>query len=227
MRGLTRIFIALLLALTGSALAGSKYPLTMTAVFTEGKIANPTRTTYHSGDYDCTEGDEHNAPVCRTLLEWAELDSMGGTPTTVEFTLEDGAKVGVQSQTLTKVPGYIECGPGTSVIFCALYFDLLGRTMVEMRKPARYGQSEYMSADEYQAATRARRAELFGDKKSMTVRFRYRLKGKPEKDDFQRIEVDPSSCTTDSHGTNSCRAGNDSHLFNARGDGYYVKLAEK
>jgi hypothetical protein len=49
----------------------------------EGKI-KPTRTTYHSGDYDCTDGDEHNGPVCHTPLEWAELDSIAGTPERVD-----------------------------------------------------------------------------------------------------------------------------------------------
>lgn len=174
--------------LIGSAIAGDKYPLTMTAVLTPGTITNGYgHATYHSGNYDCTKGDEHNAPICHTPEEWAELDRIGGTPDTVLFTLADGSKVGVQSVTVNKRSGYIECIPTAQVIFCNLYFELLARK--ESATPAQ---------------------------------FHYRLKGKPQKGGFQRIEVDPKSCKTDRLGVNLCKEV----LLNPRGDGYYVEASK-
>jgi hypothetical protein len=65
--------IVLMLLMVASVLAEDKYPLSMTAVFTPGKIATLHKADemYHSGDYDCARGDEHNAPECHTVGEWA------------------------------------------------------------------------------------------------------------------------------------------------------------
>jgi hypothetical protein len=150
-------------------------------------------------------------PVCRTILEWTELDSIGGTPDAVVFTLEDGSKVGVHSLTVNKIADYIECSPATSVIFCSLYFEMLDATEVSTEKAAKYGQSVLLSPEEYMAASKAQHLKLFGPKNVMTVHFRYRLKGKVEKDGFQRIEIEPSICPP-------CKRV---HLSNPRGDGYY------
>jgi hypothetical protein len=213
------ILLALLsVGLIGSVFAADRYPLTMTAVFTEGKITNPTRTTYRSGDYDCTSGDEHNAPVCHTTLEWAEMDGIGGSPNTVVFTLEDGSTVNVQSMTLTKIPDYIECAPSANVIFCSLYFELLGRTQISPLKPSQYGQTVQMSPKEYDSATEARHLQLFGNTNRMTASFQYRLRGRPAKDGFQRIEIDPHSCIKPIF----CNAGF-ARMLNPRGDGYYMR----
>ncbi len=205
------ITLALLtLALAGSAFAGEKYPLTMTAIFAKGKITHVTRTTYHSGDYDCTDGDEHNAPVCHTSLEWAQLDAIGGTPDTVQFTLADGVTVGVQSTTVTKIPGYVGCRVGTPVIFCDLYFKLLGMTQAPMQKPGKFGQVEWMSTEEAMAAQDALTKKLFGTGNQMKVTMPYKLKGKPDKSGFQRIEVEGLDKGI-------------THILNPLGDGYYVK----
>jgi hypothetical protein len=207
----TKIFILTAMAL--QVFAADKYPLTMTAVFTEGKARESSRTAYHSGDYDCTTGDEHYAPVCHTPLEWAELESVGGTPNTVAFTLEDGARVGVQSDTVINIHDYVKCMPTSNVVFCTLYFEMLAATQVSIEKAAKYGQTVVLSSEEYTAAIAAKHRELFGDRNVMTVHFRYRLKGKAEKDRFQRIEVDPHICP-------SCKLV---HLMNSHGDGYYKR----
>ena len=114
------------LLVIGSSFAGD-YPLTMTAVFTKGEMSHrhDTSKMYHAGDYDCTRGDENNAPECHTLLEWADLDAIGGTPDTVVFTLADGSQVGVQTVTVNKVPGFAECRPSSDYIFCSLYYELM------------------------------------------------------------------------------------------------------
>jgi hypothetical protein len=218
---------AFLLLLGTLAFAGDKYPLTMKAVFTKGKISKPDRgEMYHSGDYDCTQGDEHNAPDCRTITEWAELDSIGGEPDTIVFTMADGSQVGVQSTTIHKIPGYIECSPASSIIFCSLYFEFLERQQVSLTKTSPYGQTEFLSAEEHAAAQDARNRELFADGNTMTLTFRYKLKGRPQ-DGFQRIEIDKTSCVVRDL-VNHCDAGL-THLLNARGDGYVLqgKLASK
>lgn len=209
-----RIAIAILASLTATLiLAGEKYPLTMTAAYTEGKNKKSTRTTYHSGDYDCTPGDENNAPTCRTLLEWAEIDRMGGAPDVVVFTLEDGSRVGIQSPSINKITDYVECSISARVVFCSLYFQMLEATQASTERPAKYGQTVRLSADEYMAEIKATHDKFFGANNSMTASFRYRLKGKIEKDGFQRIEVDPRACPT-------C---NLDRLTNPRGDGYYKR----
>jgi hypothetical protein len=130
-------FLWSLLAISPS-FAGGDYPLTMTAVFTKGQMSNSHDTSkmYHAGDYDCTRGDENNAPECHTLLEWANLDAIGGTPDTVVFTLADGSQVGVQTVTIHKVPGFAECRPSSSYIFCSLYYELLSHHQVGEGKTA-------------------------------------------------------------------------------------------
>jgi hypothetical protein len=216
-----------------SALAGDKYPLTMTATFTEGKMREPARELFHADGYDCTDGDEHNGPVCRTPLEWDQMNAVGGRPDVVVFTLADGAVVGVHSLTVkkNKIPGYIECFPAVNVTFCALYFEMSGKTLVDIDAPAGYGQTVRMSAEEMVAAFAAVHRTLFGDGNVMTARFRYRLKGKAEKDGFQHIEVDPSDCHLSFpnvsllFGVHLRPCDADVHLMNPRGDGYYTNSA--
>lgn len=216
------VMFALLLALGIPAFAGDNYPLTMTGVFTKGRLLRSSlhETTYTSGDYECTSGDEHNAPTCHTIAEWAQLDSIGGIPDTIVFTMADGSKVGVHSLTVHKIPGYIECTPSVSHIFCNLYFEFLGRQQISMLRQTKYGQTESMSSEEYAAAEEARHRELFGAGNTMTLTFRYKLKGKPE-NGFQRIELDKKSCVTGDAGTNYCDKGIIS-IMNRRGDGYIV-----
>ncbi|MBZ5574584.1 MAG: PEGA domain-containing protein [Acidobacteriia bacterium] len=213
-------WIAFLIAVP--ALVAENYPLTITGVFTNGNSALLYRgQMYHSGDYDCTRGDENNAPECHTVSEWAQLESLAGTPSTVVFTLADGSQVGVQSEAVNKIPGFIECGAGTPIIFCELYFEFLGRQQVNRMRKSQYGQTEFMSAEEYEATSEARRRELFGNGNTMTLTFRYRLNGDTV-DGFQRIEVDKSSCNTDEHKVNHCEGGHVLHVLNSRGDGYLV-----
>ncbi len=192
----------------------------MTAVFTKGKIAplHKPDEMYHAGDYDCTRGDENNAPECHTLTEWAQLDAIGGTPDTVVFTLADGSQVGVQSISIHKIPGFVACGAGTPVIFCNLYFEFLNRQQVSPERRSKYGQTESLSSEEYGAAVRAREKELFGNGNTMTLVFRYKLKGKA-KEGFQRIEIDKSSCVQED-GVNYCAPVLD--VLNAQGNGYLV-----
>ena len=196
-----------------------KYPLTMTAEFSEGKSGARTPTPYHSGDYDCTAGDEHNAPTCHTASEWMELALIGGTPDTVIFTMEDGAQVGVQSiaamqsQTMNKLPDHLTCPGRNATIFCNLY-DELKRMVPPPEKSGPFGQEP--SQEEFMVAYQARHRELFGDKNLMTVRFSYRLKGKVESDGFQHVEVDPKVCQFCS--LVIWKFGN------ARGDGYYPSI---
>ena len=87
-------FLWSLLAIS-SGFVNNDYPLTMTAVFTKGQIAplHGADKMYHAGDYDCTRGDENNAPECHTLTEWAALDAIGGTPDTIVFTMADGSQI--------------------------------------------------------------------------------------------------------------------------------------
>jgi len=216
----TVVFISFL-GLAIPAFAGDKYPLTMTAVFTKGKsvLLHKPDEMYHSGDYDCTRGDEHNAPECHTTLEWAEMDSLAGAPDTLVFTLSDGSQVGVHSPTIHKIKGFIECNAGTPIIFCDLFFEFLERQQVKSSRTSKYGQTEFISAEEHAAATEARNHQLFGDGNTMTLSFRYKLKGKP-KDDFQRIEIDKSSCVTNEDGVNHCAGVLD--ILNPRGNGYVI-----
>ena len=216
------MLFVLLLALGIPVFAGDKYSLTMTGVFTQGKgaLLHNSSEMYHNGDYDCAPGDEHNAPECHTTLEWAEMDSIAGIPDTIVFTLADGSQVGVSSTTIHKIPGYIQCSAGSSIIFCNLYFEFLERQQFSMLRKSKYGQTESMSAEEYSAASKARHRELFGDGNTMTLTFRYKLKGKPE-NGFQRIELDKGSCVTGEYGTNNCDKGIIS-IMNSRGDGYVV-----
>ena len=215
--------VVAILILTSPALAfgADKYPVKMTAVFTKGKseILHKSDEMYHNGDYDCTRGDVNNAPECHTILEWAQMDALAGTPDTVVFTLADGSQVGVHGPTMRKINGFVECHPGTSIIFCDLFFEFLERQQVSMTKTSKYGQIEFISAEEHAAAIEARHRELFGDGNTMTLYVRYKLKGKP-KDGFQRIELDKSSCVTDEHGTNQCAGVLE--ILNPRGSGYMI-----
>ena len=83
------------------------------------------------GTITALRGDVNNAPDCRTLVEWATLDTLAGTPDTVAFTMADGTMVKVQSLTVKKLPGYIVCSPGSEIVFCDLYFKLLGVTIAQ------------------------------------------------------------------------------------------------
>lgn len=171
--------------------AGGDYPLTMTAVFTKGEMSHlhDGEKMYHAGDYDCTRGDENNAPECHTLTEWAEMDAIGGTPDTVVFTLADGSQVGVQTVTVHKVPGFAECRPSSDYIFCSLYYELLTH-------------------------------QQSGEGKTITVNFRYKLRGGP-KNGFQKIEVDKSSCVTE-RSTNFCTPALE--VLNRRGNSYQIGM---
>jgi hypothetical protein len=85
----TLIAIALFLTLIGSAFAKEKYPLTLTAAYTQGKttmvhIENP----YYVGDYVCDRGSENTAPTCYGPNEGYRHDS-----DTLVVTLEDGRHV--------------------------------------------------------------------------------------------------------------------------------------
>src|SRR5208337_4337560 len=126
--------IAITLALISSAFAGEKYPLTMTAIYTKGHnrpYEQQEKHDYTSGDYECTKGDEHNAPDCRTSVEWAELERIGGTPDMVLFTMADGVQIGVQSVSVNKVYE-ITCSPGVSIIFCDVYYKLMEMTQANV-----------------------------------------------------------------------------------------------
>ena len=216
-----RTCLLLVLLFSFSNFAFADYPLTMTAVYTRGQSAvlHDPKEMFHSGDYDCTRGDANNAPECHTLLEWAEMEAIAGTPDTVVFTLADGSQVGVQTHTMNKIPGFLECAPYSEIIFCSLYFEFLTRQQqVPRERVNKYGQTESLSTQEMIAAEEARRKELFGDGNTMTLTFRYRLKGGP-KDHFQKIEIDRSSCTEE-HGVNHCSSIPEA--LNARANGYFV-----
>lgn len=211
-----RIAIAVMLLaisaiLSQETLGGEKYPLVMTAVYTEGhNIPNTLpKHDYTSGDYQCTKGDENHAPECHTILEWAELDRIAGTPATVLFTMADGVEIGVQESSVHKVYE-TTCSPGVSIIFCDLYYKLLQATQVNSLKQGQFGQIVPMTPEEYQAADAAQHKKLFGSGSQMTVTIHYKLKGKPDKNGFQRIEVDGVDTGT-------------LHVLNPLGDGYYVK----
>jgi hypothetical protein len=136
-----------------------KYPFTMTAVYTEGHPISRTTTTYRDGEYRCTAGDEHNAPICKTDAEWFEQDEMTGTPETALFTLTDGSHVAVQSNVYHHNEGFLVCKDDVSEsIFCHLLSEL-----------------HYMTSS----------GKL---KSGGTVTFHYKMKGKP-KNGHQFIEV--------------------------------------
>jgi hypothetical protein len=99
---------------------------------------------------------------------------------------------------------------GTPVIFCDLYFKLLGMTQAPMKNPGKFGQTEWMSAEEAGAAQDALTKKLFGTGNQMRVTLPYKLKGKPDKNGFQRIEVDGLDKGI-------------THILNPLGDGYYLK----
>lgn len=205
------VLIALFTILAPEARAGEKYPLTMTAVYTRGhnRPDSMPKHDYTSGDYECTAGDDTHAPDCRTIVEWAELDRIGGTPDTALFTMADGVQVGVQSSSVNKVYD-TTCTPGISVIFCEIYYKLLGMTQAPMQKPGPFGQVVWMTTEESIAAQRALDKKLFFNGNQMQLSFRYKLKGKPDKNGFQRIEVEGIDSGT-------------THILNPLGDGYYIK----
>jgi hypothetical protein len=211
----TLIVIVAITTQSQAALAGEKYPLTMTAVYTEGHNL-PNKLPKHdftSGDYECTAGDENHAPECHTIQEWADLDRMSGTPTTVLFTMADGVQIGVQERSVNKVYD-TACDPGVSIIFCDIYFKLLGMTEISPLRQGQFGQDVDLTADEYKAALDALHQKLFGNGNQMQVTVHYRLKGKPDKSGFQRIEVEGIDSST-------------THILNPLGDGYYVKNDSK
>ncbi len=205
--------IAITLALTSSAFAGEKYPLTMTAIYTEGHnrpYEQQEKHDYTSGDYECTAGDEHNAPDCRTSTEWAELERIGGTPTTVLFTMADGVQIGVQSASVNKVYE-ITCSPGVSIIFCDVYYKLMETTQISFLKTDKYGQT--VGSETAMAEQAALKKKLFGNGDTMKVTIHYKLIGKPDKNGFQRIEVEGLGK----------EAAHLDRILNPLGDGYYVK----
>lgn len=204
-----RSLVLAVVLLESLAFAGDKYPLTMTAIYTEGGITQSTKTTFHDGDYDCIDGDEHNAPICHTASEWARLDAISGTPSTVLFTMADGSQAGVQSVTVAKVPGFIECNIGTHILFCDVYFALLETTLPDYQKKGQLGQTAWMSVEEMKTAASALHQKLFGNGHQMQATFHYKLKGKATKEGFQRIEVEGVKSDL-------------THLFNPLGDGYMV-----
>ncbi len=202
--------IAITLALVGSAFAGEKYPLTMTAIYTKGHnrpYEQQEKYDYTSGDYECTKGDEHNAPDCRTSVEWAELERIGGTPDMVLFTMADGVQIGVQSVSVNKVYE-ITCSPGVSIIFCDVYYKLMEMTQANVLKTDKYGQT--VDPETAMAEQDALTKKRFGNGDTMKVTIPYKLKGKPDKNGFQRIEVEGVDKGI-------------THILNPLGDGYYVK----
>jgi hypothetical protein len=203
------LMIAVIVLMSAACGFAEKYPLVMSAIYTKGKSVNlHSGKMYHSGEYECTEGDEHNAPDCRTILEWAQLDSIGGTPDTVLFTLADGSQVGVHSPSVHKIPGYVECNVGTPVVFCDLYFNILGMTQISAFKKGPFNQDVALTTEEYAATQKALNTKLFGNGNQMKVSIPYKLHGKP-KNGFQRIDVDGLH--------------NDlSHIINTNADGYYI-----
>jgi hypothetical protein len=205
------VFTLIAIFLAIPSCAAEKYSLTMTAVYIKGhNLPNKVpKHDYVSGDYECTKGDETHAPDCRTTLEWAELDRIGGIPDTVLFTMADGVQVGVQETSVKKVYD-TTCGPGTSIIFCEIYYKMLEMTQINTLKQGKFGQVDSMTTEEYVAAQEALNQKLFGNGDQMQVIFHYRLKGKPDRSGFQRIDVEG----LDSGVT---------HILNPLGDGYYVK----
>jgi hypothetical protein len=207
------VLIALFTILIPEALAGEKYPLTMTAVYTRGHIrpdsGSDRKYTSGDGEYECTSGDATHGPDCKTITEWAQLDSIGGTPDTVLFTMADGVQIGVQAPSVNKVYD-TTCTPGTSIIFCDLYYSLMGKTQAPIQKAGPFGQTVFMTSQEQEAARVALDKELFGNGNEMRVSIRYKLQGKPDKTGFQRIEVEGVDSST-------------THILNPLGDGYSIK----
>jgi hypothetical protein len=162
---------------------------------------------YTSGDYECTKGDEHNAPDCRTSVEWAELERIGGTPDMVLFTMADGVQIGVQSVSVNKVYE-ITCSPGVSIIFCDVYYKLMEMTQANFLKTDKYGQT--VDPETAMAEQDALTKKRFGNGDTTKVTIPYKLKGKPDKNGFQRIEVEGVDKGI-------------THILNPLGDGYYVK----
>jgi hypothetical protein len=186
------------------AFAGEKYPLAMSVVYTKGKSESSLAkdATYQSGDFYCTRGTENSAPVCHTVMEWAELDAVGGTPDTAVFTLSDGTTVKVQSNSVTKLSGYVICFPGSAIIFCSLYYDLIGIALPPMSRTvvvSGYKQTIPLTAEEMDPANK----KLFGNGNSFTVTIPYKLKGKVDKRGFQPIEVDVDSLPPDNNSPRS------------------------
>jgi hypothetical protein len=210
------LVVCSLLAFTSrGALAGEKYPLMMTAVYTRGhNLPNKLpKHDYTSGDYECTKGDDTHAPDCRTILEWAEMERAAGIPTTVLFTMADGVQVGVQEVSVNKIYD-TTCHPGAFIIFCDIYYKLMGMTSVSVLKQGQFGQTVSMTPEESKNAQDVLNKKLFDNGNQMQVTIHYKLKGKPDKNGFQRIEVDG----VDSGAT---------HTLNPLGDGYYVKNESK
>jgi hypothetical protein len=118
-------------------------------------------------------------------VEWATLDTLAGTPDTVAFTMADGTMVKVQSLTVKKLPGYIVCSSGSEIVFCDLYFKLLGVTIAQPMTRTEtvngYKQEVALSSDEMTKASQDYDKKLFETGDSFKATIPYRLKGKPDK----------------------------------------------
>ena len=171
----SRLFaLAALVVLSTAASAQSKkYLLTMTAVYTAAHSVSRSHPTYRVGEYSCTEGDEHNAPVCKTDAEWYEQDAMTGLPATAVFTLADGSHIGVQDDVYHREKGFLRC---TALSQEGVEFKGYGRAVGDSIFCRLLGELTHM--------------ERTGDLKSGgTATFHYKLKGKP-KDGYQFVEVE-------------------------------------
>lgn len=166
--------VTALVALCSAVSAQSgKYPLTMTAVYTAEHSVSRTETTYRDGEYSCTAGDEHNAPICKTDAEWSEQDAKTGIPATALFTLADGSRIGVQDDTYHREKGFMRC---TALSQDGVEFKGYGRSVGDSIFCQLLGHMTYMT----------RSGQL---KSGGTATFHYKMKGKP-KDGYQFVEVE-------------------------------------
>jgi hypothetical protein len=156
----TLLLAALVALCTAASAQSGKYPLIMTAVYTAGHPVSRTETTYRDGEYRCTAGDEHNAPICKTDAEWYEQDQMTGIPDTAIFTLADGSHIGVQDNVYHLNEGFLRCKED-------VYESIFCRLLSEMHFMANSGKL----------------------KSGSTATFHYKMKGKP-KNGYQFVEVE-------------------------------------
>lgn len=162
----------LVLCFAASAQSG-KYPLTMTAIYTEAHSISRTETTYRDGEYRCTSGDEHNAPICKTDAEWYTQDAKTGLPATAMFTLADGSHIGVQDDTYRREEGFMRC---TALSQDGVEFKGYGRSVGDSIFCQLLSRMTYMT-------------HSGGLKSGSTATFHYKLKGKP-KNGYQLVEVE-------------------------------------
>lgn len=194
-----RLVCSLLIALSSvPALASDKYPLAMSVTYTEGELKSSSlkEANYHLGDDYCTRGTRNSAPVCHTVDEWAELDSLAGTPETAVFTLADGTVVKTQSNSVNKLPGYLVCFPGSQIVFCTLFYDLLS-----ISHPPSYRTEVVSGFNQIVTLTQeevdAYRKKLFRDGTSFTLTIPYKLKRNVDKQGFQNVEVETDTLPPD------------------------------